>query len=73
MAEKRKLDPTKLMVSVQSSTPSLNFMVTTGIVTQTSFLMKTLFTLLLKTKTETPMTVKDIHARDHQHVQDLQD
>ena len=54
MVEERKLDPLKLMVSVKSSTQSLNFMASTGIVIQTSFLMKTLFTRLLKTKMETP-------------------
>ena len=72
MVEKRKLDLIKSMVSVQSSTKSLNFMVTTSIVIQTSFLMKTLYTQLSKMKTIT-MTVKDIRARDQQCVQDLQD
>ena len=54
MVEKKKLVHKKSMVSVQSSTQSLNFMVTTGIVIQTSFLMKTLCTQLLKIKTITP-------------------
>ena len=54
MVEKRKLDPIKSMVSVQSSTRSLNFMVTAGIVSQTSFLMKTLHTQLSKMKMITP-------------------
>ena len=54
MVEKRKLVLIKLMVSVQSSTLSLNFMVTTGIVIQTSFLMKMLCTQLSKMKTITP-------------------
>ena len=54
MVEERKLDLIKSMVSVQSSTQSLNFMVTTGIVIQISFLMKTLCTQLSKIKTITP-------------------
>ena len=64
MMEKRKLDPTKLTVSVKSSTQSLNFMEATDIVTQTSFLMKTLFTLLLKIKMEAgnPMSVESIRT-----------
>ena len=51
---KRKLVFIKLMVSVQSLTQSLNFMVTTGIVIQTSFQMKMLYTQLSKIKTITP-------------------
>ena len=58
VAVKGKLVITKLTVSVKSSTPSLNFMATTGIVTQTSFPMKTLFTRLSKTKMETPCQSK---------------
>ena len=50
----KKLVLIKSMVSVQSSTQSSNFMVTTGIVIQTSFLMKTLCTQLSKIKTITP-------------------
>ena len=48
-------------------------METTGIVTQTSFLMKMVFIQPLKDKEGNPMTVKNICAWDHQHVQDLQD
>ena len=72
MVEKRKLDLIKSMVSVQSSTQSLNFMVTTGIVIQTSFLMKTLYTQL-SDKGDNPMTVKDIRDQNQQHVRDLQE
>ena len=54
MVEKRKLGPIKLMVSIQSSTQFLNFMATTGIIIQTSFLMKTLFIQPSKIKTKTP-------------------
>ena len=50
----KKLDLIKSMVSVQSSTQSLNFMVTTGIAIQTSFLMKTMYTQLSKINTITP-------------------
>ena len=71
MVEKRKLVLIKSTVFVKNSTLSLNFMVTTGIVFQTIFLMKTLFTV--KDKNDNPMTVKDIRARDHQRVQDIQD
>ena len=72
MVEKRKLVPIKSTVIVKNSTPFSNFMVTTGIVIQTSSQTKTQFTLLSKIKTII-LTVKDIHTRDHQRVQDLQD
>ena len=52
--EKRKLVPIELMVSVQNSTRSLNFMVITGIVIQTSFLTKMLCTQPSKIKTISP-------------------
>ena len=50
----KKLVPIKSTVSIKSLTECLNFMVTTGIVIQTSFLMKTLYTLLSKIKMKTP-------------------
>ena len=40
MVEKRELDPIKSMVSRNSSIQFSNFMATTGIVTQTSFLTR---------------------------------
>ena len=73
MVEKRKLDLIKSMVSVQSSTQSLNFMVTTGIVIQTGqFPDENVVHSTIKDKDDNPITVKDIHARDQQRVQDLQ-
>ena len=54
MVEKIQLDFIKLMVSIQSSTKPLNFMVTAGIVIQTSFLMKTLYTQLSRINMITP-------------------
>ena len=56
------------MVSVKSFYTVFEFMVTTGIAIQISFLTKTLYTLLSKIKME-----KDIRVRDQQHVQVLQD
>ena len=74
MVEKRKLDHTKLTVSVQSSTPFLNFMVTTGIDCHPDqFPNKNTLHPTIKDKDGNPMTVKDICTHDHQRVQDLQD
>ena len=50
----KKIGPYKVDSFFQELDTISNFMVTTGIVIQTSFLTKTLFTQLLKTKMETP-------------------
>ena len=60
------------MVSVKSSIQSLNFMVTTGIVIQTSFLMENAIHSTVKDKDDNPITVKHIRTLDHQRIQDLQ-
>ena len=71
MVEKRKLDSLMSTVSVQSSTPSLNFMEATGMVIQTRK-TRTIHPTI-EDKDGNPMSVKDIRTRDHQRVQDLQD
>ena len=72
MVEKRKLVPIKSMVSVKSSTQSLNFIGITGIDID-QFPDKSTVHLTINDKDGYPMTVKDICTQDHQHVQDLQD